>query len=116
MNFFADLSALGLGGVLYLGVVASCVVYLLIIYLIRLTGSVKQSLISFIVPVITALEGFFILNEGKEKPLYIQVIEYTGVLLVIASVYVVLKAPDVDEEDENAVALLDDTNKDMSIS
>ena len=116
-NSLEHLSILGSVGIIYLGLFASCIIYLLIIYLIKLTGSVKQSLVQFIMPIIATLEDVLVLHEGKEKAIWLQVVEYVGVFIVIVSVFIVLNSNDDDEiKDEKFDKLLDDENNEEIIN
>lgn len=49
--------AAGWLGIVYLGLAASCVVYLLQFFLLRTVGSVRQVSVDYCVPVVSIVEG-----------------------------------------------------------
>ena len=68
-------------------------------------------------PIIATLEDVLVLHEGKEKAIWLQVVEYVGVFIVIVSVFIVLNSNDDDEiKDEKFDKLLDDENNEEIIN
>ena len=59
-------------------------------YLIRLTGSVKQSLINFLVPVFSLFESILILEEYPENN-WNFAIEIIGCICVIISIFLIMR-------------------------
>ncbi|MDX1435847.1 MAG: DMT family transporter [Anaerolineales bacterium] len=69
--------------ILFLGLLGSCVAYLLYFYLIQSTGSVQASMVTYILPVVGVTLGVIFLDELFNLQLAL------GALLVIAGVWIV---------------------------
>eukprot|EP01135_Chromosphaera_perkinsii_P009204 Nk52_evm39s1671 gene=Nk52_evmTU39s1671 len=75
--------------IVYLGVIATCVAYALYFYLLRTVGSVKQTMVGFLLPVFGVFEGVVFNGEWKTANALAMFLEVLGAFLVILSIYFV---------------------------
>ena len=71
---------------LYLGVFCSAVSYFMFLYAIKTLGQTISSAFLNLVPVISVLAGFLILDER------LLVVQYAGMLVIVASLFILNKA------------------------
>jgi drug/metabolite transporter (DMT)-like permease len=85
------LPALGLtwGALLWLGIIGSCVAYLLYYYLLHSVGPTRISMVTYMFPVVGVALGVLILNERLDFPLI------AGAALILGSLVIVSRSPAV---------------------
>lgn len=89
LSFFKHANYVSWLSVAYLGVLSTGVAYICFFYLIRTVGSVKQSMVGYLLPVFGVIEGAVFLNEWEGIPFYIPIIEVVGCVLIFAGIAVV---------------------------
>jgi drug/metabolite transporter (DMT)-like permease len=72
--------------ILFLGIVSSCIAYLLYYYLLHSIGPTRASMVTYVFPVVGVLLGVLFLNERLDLSLML------GAALVLGSVFVVNRA------------------------
>jgi drug/metabolite transporter (DMT)-like permease len=75
--------------IVYLGVCSTTVAYLCYFYLLRTVGSVKQSMVGYLLPVFGVAEGAILLKEWKGVPWYVIFIQIIGAVLVCGGIALV---------------------------
>mgnify|MGYP002476868063 FL=1 len=75
--------------IVYLGVASTVVAYALYFYLIRTIGSVKQTLVGYLLPVFGVAEGAAFLSEWSGVAWYFIVIEVVGAILICGGIFFV---------------------------
>ena len=89
LSFFKHANYLAWISVAYLGVFSTGVAYVCFFYLIKSVGSVKQSLVGYLLPIFGVVEGAVFLGEWNGIPFYIPIIEVIGMGLIFAGIAVV---------------------------
>lgn len=86
---FRGVTSQAVAGVLYLGLLASCAVYLVQFRLIRRVGSVRQLSVDFAVPLVALTEGVLFEQEWSGVPQWSIGLEVTGCALLLSGLYLV---------------------------
>ncbi|MGH2581477.1 MAG: DMT family transporter [Anaerolineales bacterium] len=73
----------GITAILFLGIISSCVAYLLFYYLLHAIGPTRSNMVTYTFPLVGVLLGVTFLNESLDLPLLL------GAALVVGSVFVV---------------------------
>ena len=92
-------------GILYLGIISTVVAYVLYFYLLSTVGSVKQTMVGFLLPVFGVFEGAVFEHEWVGVSALYKALEVLGAVLIVAGVYFVnfsgrAKTPEESEDDE----------------
>ncbi|KJE94374.1 hypothetical protein, variant [Capsaspora owczarzaki ATCC 30864] len=104
-------------GIVYLGVVSTCIAYSLYFYLLATIGSVRQTMVGFLLPIFGVFEGALFNSDWAGVSWVYKVLEVVGTLLIGAGIYFVnmsdKKKPQPDgESDDEKVALINETSSD----
>nr|CAG4714760.1 unnamed protein product [Naegleria fowleri] len=89
LSYFKHANYLAWISVVYLGVFSTGVAYVCYFYLIKTVGSVKQSMVGYLLPIFGVVEGAVLLGEWNNIPFYIPIIEVIGMILIFAGIAVV---------------------------
>lgn len=87
--YFARAGWMAWASVAYLGLISTLVAYILYFYLIRTVGSVKQTMVGFLLPVVGVFEGALLLGEWKGVSWIYITFEIVGTLLIFIGVALV---------------------------
>eukprot|EP01135_Chromosphaera_perkinsii_P005697 Nk52_evm29s358 gene=Nk52_evmTU29s358 len=85
---------------LYLGVISTVVAYILFFYLLKTIGSVKQTMVGFLLPVFGLVLGILANNEWEDATWLTKFLECIGTLLIVAGVYFVTFSPASKKDEE----------------
>lgn len=86
------------GALLWLGIIGSCIAYLLYYYLLHSVGPTRISMVTYMFPVVGVALGVLLLNERLDISLIV------GALLVLASLLIVNRRPVVIQQPQPAGA------------
>ena len=89
----------GWAGVAYLGVMGSCVAYILQFLLIIRVGATRQISVDFLVPVIALVEGGIFFHDWSGIRVWVAVFQGLGIAFVLASLVFLHRAPDHHTQD-----------------
>ncbi|KAL9648242.1 hypothetical protein ABK040_009246 [Willaertia magna] len=89
MSYFKHASYLSWISIVYLGVLSTALAYLCFFYLIKHVGSVKQSMVGYLLPVFGVFEGAMFLGEWNGLPFYYPIIEVIGGILICSGIALV---------------------------
>jgi len=109
-SFFKEADIMAWLSILYLGLVSTCIAYVLFFYLLETIGSVRQTMVGFLLPVTGLFLGILVKNEWAGVSVLYKVLEILGSVLVCTGIYFVnfLGANPVAVEDEERQKLLTD--------
>jgi len=94
--------ALTWGALLWLGIIGSCIAYLLYYYLLHSLGPTRISMVTYMFPVVGVILGVLLLNERLDLSLIL------GAALVLGSLLIVNRRPAVVKQSEPAGAVAAD--------
>jgi drug/metabolite transporter (DMT)-like permease len=85
-SFMNNVDALSIVAIAYLGIVSTVCAYLLYFYLVQRIGSVKQTMVGFLLPVFGAAEGALFLGEWNGVSPWFIVMEVVGSMLICCGI------------------------------
>jgi len=89
LRYFKHADWMAWVSIAYLAICSTFIAYLCYFYLIRTVGSVKQSMVGYLLPVFGVAEGAIFLREWKGVPWYYILIEIMGAVLVCGGIALV---------------------------
>jgi len=89
LGYFKTANWISWIGIAYLGVCSTFIAYICYFYLIKTIGSVKQSMVGYLLPVFGVAEGAIILREWEGVPWYFIMCEVVGAILVCSGIALV---------------------------